>query len=66
MGSLAYRFKVISVPSRVVVEGSCSPLPNQAVANPQASNSNTALRQHFASQGTADVGCMLALKTENK
>src|SRR5258708_31244485 len=55
VGSLTYRFNVISVPSRGVVDASCSPLPNQAVANPQAVNSIKALRPHFANQGMADV-----------
>src|ERR1700730_8560735 len=64
IGSLVYRFKVISAPSRVVVEGICSLLPYQAVANPHASSSITALRLHFASQRTAGIGCMLGIKHE--
>jgi hypothetical protein len=54
------------VPSRVVVDGSWNPAPNQAVAIPQASNSIAALRPHFANQWAADIRCMLAFKTENK
>ena len=65
IGSLAYRFSVIRVPSRVVVAGNCSPLPNQAVANPQAINDTAAASPHFANQEIAGVCCM-PLKTENK
>jgi hypothetical protein len=48
--SWIYRLNVISVPSRVVVDESFSPLPNQAVATPQASSSKKAPTPHLANQ----------------
>src|ERR1700730_12822888 len=44
------RLNLISVPSRVVVDESFCPLPNQAVATPQASSSKKAPNPHLANQ----------------
>jgi hypothetical protein len=54
-GSRRYRLSVISVPSRVVVAGICSPLPKRMVAKPQAIKTIAAPAPHFANHRTADM-----------
>src|ERR1700730_8300791 len=52
------RLNVISVPSRVVVDENFCPLPNQAVATPQASRSKRAPNPHLANQCTVEMSCI--------
>jgi hypothetical protein len=46
---------VISVPSRVVVAGICSPLPKRTVAKPQAIRQSQQQAPHFINHRTADI-----------
>ena len=64
-GSCRYRFNVISVPSRVVVDGSCRPLPNRAVASRRQAAA-TRRRSRILQPVNGRHRFLLALRTENR